>query len=170
MSVKRPISRREVTSTTIAPAPPAERSTDTIIAIAMVCVGIWLLTACDTEPSRLGRINAGPTAQVYFNNAALPDGRSGPVQRFEAQYAGKTYRGRMRRAGNSWVARLGGVPMNTASGIEFRIIANDQMVYQAYQSNVQFTSLDKSVRIDDCNVKVGWSGTLHQGSCRWSIR
>lgn len=148
----------------------AEPSLHTVIAIVMVLTGILLMASCEAEPSNLGKMYQGPTAEVYFNNDALPDGRSGAVDSFEAQYAGRTFRGQLRRSGNTWVASLAGVAMNTSASIEFRIMAKNQMVYQAYQSGVRFGDRQKAVLIDDCNVRLGWSGTLHQNSCRWTIR
>lgn len=155
----------------VAPASTAaEPSVHTVIALIMVIAGIFLMASCDVESSNLGNMYQGPSAEVYFNNDALPDGRTGAVDSFEAQYAGRTFRGRLKRSGNSWVASLSGVKMNTAGSIEFRIMAKNQMVYQAYQSGVRFADQQRAVRIDDCNVRAGWSGTLHQNSCRWAIR
>lgn len=148
----------------------AARNFDSAIALVMVIAGLLLMASCSAESSRLGRIASGPTGVVYFNSSALPDTRTGPVRRFEAQYAGKTFRGSLLRSGSSLYAKLGNVPMGTVSGLEFRILAGNQMVYQAFQSNVLFNSSNKNVRIADCNVKQGWSGTLHQDSCRWTIR
>lgn len=148
----------------------SRRRLDAAIALAMVAAGIWLLAGCEQSPSPLGKMVSGPSATVYFNASALPDTRSGPVQTYEAQYGGKTYRGNLRRSGSSWTATLGGVSMGTAQGLEVRIMAGGQMVYQAYQSNVRFSSSGQSVQMNDCNVRPGWSGTLHQNSCQWQVR
>lgn len=143
---------------------------DSFIALVMIVAGIMLMTSCDVESSNLGNVYSGPSAEVYFNNSALPDGRIGAVDSFEAQYAGRTFRGRMTRTGDSWVAALSGVVLNTTDSIEFRIMAKNQIVYQAFQSDVRFADQQQVVRIADCNVRQGWSGTVHQNSCRWTIR
>lgn len=160
----------KVSTQVAAASTAAEPSVHTVIALIMVIAGVLLIASCDAETSNLGKMYQGPSADVYFNNDALPDGRTGAVDSFEAQYAGRTYRGRLKRSGNSWVASLAGVAMNTAGSIEFRIMAKNQMVYQAYQSGVRFADQQRAVRIDDCNVRAGWSGTLHQSSCRWTVR